>query len=545
MKPLKDCEFTAFISYAHADDVAWFGWVRQFRDELERSLSAMLRGTRLPRMHLSGENGPVAGALSQELQERVAKAFAMVIVVHDNYAQSTWCLKELEYFKSLFGDDGFRQRLYIIALSESAMAAVSGGKDWQRLLPDSDQVWLPFYDQSDRARPVDVYLAPGLVAPAFRAPFERLRSDFAAKLRQAVADDAALRGAAAGSAPAPTPSSLSSVASTSTAAGQIVDVILPSLNAGPLAAQAHPSPAAVGTVLLGFVPKESETALTASRQALQAAGLTVRPIAQDVVYGDFSEFAQAQHLVLPFDDAPPMMPIVGVGGHLMVLRDAWLKQGRPETQLHWLDLRTAPPQSAQWQGAAAYVASLGQAGCSVQTLLRQLLPAAAATSPAPAQAVRIYIESNRHERTLWEPLGEQIRLKWQKVCEELAPGRVPPLTLRARGLPVEEIDRFPNLDDADGVVLLWGRKTSEALVAQINKVEGKLSNGAHVPPGIVAYLMPPQAATEPVPAWGWQVLRFLAADENNIDVVDEERDELTRFLRKVYKRRQQRDTEGL
>ena len=77
MKPLKDCEFTAFISYAHADDAAWFGWVRQFRDELERSLAAMLRGVRLPRMHLSGENGPVAGALSQELQERVAKAFAM------------------------------------------------------------------------------------------------------------------------------------------------------------------------------------------------------------------------------------------------------------------------------------------------------------------------------------------------------------------------------------------------------------------------------------------------------------------------------------
>ena len=534
MKPLKDCEFSAFISYAHADDAAWFGWVRQFRDELERSLGAMLRGVRLPRMHLSGENGPVAGALSRELQERVASAFAMVIVVHDNYAQSQWCLKELEYFKSLFGDDGFRQRLYIVALSENAMAAVAGGKDWQRMLPDADQVWLPFYDEADRGRPVDVYLAPGLVSPAFRVPFERLRTDFAAKLRRAVADEAESRGVplAAPTAEAPAPFM------------QVVDVLLPG-PPGPSAPGAvAPVAADLGPVLLGFVPKGSEAALTSCRQALAAAGVQLQLLTQDVVYGSFAEFEQAQHLVLPFDDLPPLMPIVGAGGHLQMLRDAWLKQGHPEANLHWLDLRAAPSFPAQWQGAAAYVGSLGKPVVTVQSLLRQWRPAAPSAAPAQAQPVRIYIESNRHERTLWEPLGEQIRLKWQAVCAEMAPGRVPPLTLRARGLPVEDIDRFPNLDDADGVVLLWGRKTSEALVAQINKVEGKLSNGAEVPPGIVAYLMPPQAATEPVPAWGWQVLRFMAADENNIDVVEEERDELTRFLRKVFKRRLQRDTGG-
>ena len=325
MKPLKDCEFTAFISYAHADDTAWYGWVRHFRDELERSLGAMLRGVRLPRMHLSGENGPIAGALSHQLQDRVAKAFAMVIVVHDNYAQSTWCLKELEYFKSLFGDDGFRQRLYIVALSESAMAAVSGGRDWQRLLPDSDQVWLPFYDEADRTRPVDVYMAPGLVSPAFRVPFERLRADFAAKLKQAVADDLSPRMAQATRALPPkldTP---------------IIDVLLPGLPAATASAPsagAAPSqvPADLGQVLLGFVPKGSEPALTACRQALQAAGVQLLPITQDVVYGSFAEFEQAQHLVLPFDDAPPMMPIVGAGGHLQVLRDAWLQQGRPAAQ---------------------------------------------------------------------------------------------------------------------------------------------------------------------------------------------------------------------
>ena len=86
------------------------------------------------------------------------------------------------------------------------------------------------------------------------------------------------------------------------------------------------------------------------------------------------------------------------------------------------------------------------------------------------------------------------------------------------------------------VVLLWGEKTSDAPVAQINKVENKMAPGRDAAPGIVAYLMPPQQASEPIPAWGWQVLRFDARDEDTIDVVAEERVELSRFLRKVLRR---------
>lgn len=412
MNLLRDSEYTAFISYAHADDVAWYNWVTQFRNELERSLGALLRGVRLPRMHLSGENGPVSGALSDELKARVAQSFAMVIVVHDNYAQSDWCLKELEYFKSLFGDEGLRQRLYIVAMSEPAMQAVTGSPAWQQLLPGAEQLWTPFFDPAERGKPLDIYLAPGLVSPDFRRPFERLRSDFAAKLRTA-----------AGTAARPE---------------RIAHLAVTDVPAAPTALAAIPD------------------------------------------------------IVLPPLDEPPST----------AARDP-----RPAPQ-------PAPSQALM-------------------------------SSPAPRRGVRLYIESNRHERTLWEPLGEQIRNRWERLCQQLAPDEVPPLSLRTRGLPVEEIDRYPNLDDADGVVLLWGRKTSEALVAQINKVENKLAPGRDCPPGIVAYLMPPQLATEPIPAWGWQVLRFNALDEGQIDVVAEEDDDLDRFLQKVFFRLRQRSNRGV
>lgn len=510
MKALKDCEFTAFISYAHADDAAWFDWVTQFRNELERSLQALLRGVRLPRFHLSGENGPVAGLLSAELKKRIDNSYAMIIVVHENYAQSDWCLKELEYFQTLFGDDGFRQRLYIVAMSETAITSVTQAPTWKRLMPGGEQLWIPFYEPGDTSRPLDIYLAPGLVAPAFRMPFERLRSDFAAKLKKAALET-----------PAPA----------------MVPVSQPAPAAAPAA-----TPPGRGEVLLGFVAQGSAGAAAAAVATLKQQGIPARLLAQDAVFSDFADLATAQHLVLAFDDTPPMLTTLAAGGHLEVQREAWQRKGKPLEALSWLDLRAEPPSRLEWSGAAAWVAAQpGVQPLGLAALADRLLPKAAAQPQAQAQAVRIYIESNRYERTLWEALGEQIRRKWDEVCQHFAPQRVPPLALRTRGLPVDQIDSFPNLDDADGVVLLWGRKTSEALVAQINKVETKMAPGRDAAPGIVAYLMPPQHSSEPVPAWGWQVLRFNASDEEAIAVVDEEGDQLTRFLKKVFERRLQRD----
>jgi hypothetical protein len=513
---LQDCEFSAFISYAHADDEAWFHWVSQFRDELERGLGALLRGVKVPRLHLSGENGPVAGVLSEELKERIAASFAMIIVVHDNYAQSDWCLRELEYFHALFGERGLRERLYIVAMGESPMLAVSGGRTWQRLLPGGEQLWIPFFEEQDRNRPREVYLAPGLVSPAFRVPFERLRAHLADKLRTSAQER---RERVLVDPPPPEAAPATGGAGRAIGdRGVVIDTV----------------PAVVApAVLLGFVPTAAVAAATAAVQALSARGQPARLLTQDAVFAEFADFDAADHLVLPFDDSPPMLTTFSPGGHLQLQRDAWLKKGRPVANLHWLDLRpgTSP--------APAEVLALGAEPLPLPALLDRLAPQRAAPPPAP-QPVRIYIESNRHERTLWEPLGLQIQQQWERVCQRLAPDRRPPLNLRARGLPVEQIDAYPSLDDADGVVLLWGKKTSEALVAQINKVEMKLAPGRDTAPGIVAYLMPPQLSSEPVPAWGWQVLRFDARDEAAIDVIADERSELEQFLEKVFKRHQQR-----
>jgi hypothetical protein len=383
MKHFEECEFSAFISYAHADDDAWFSWITQFHEELLIALRALLRGVRVPPLHLSGENGPVSGALSDELKKRIAASFALIIVVHDNYAQSEWCLKELEYFKSLFGDDGFRERLYIVALSQKWMNVVAQKPDWQRLCPYPDQLWIPFYQKLDDDKPVDIHMGK-VISQDFKEPFLKLREDLVRKIKEDMAKPA--------------------------------QPAKPEIPARP-------------------IKPESE------------------PVPEDTLYG----------ISRPADQPPP---------------------------------------------------------------------------PKGDEPVRIYIESNQNERGLWEPLGKQIEKKWDAIVGHLQ--IVPPLHVRAWGLPVDHIDKWPKLDDADGVVLLWGRKTGDALVAQIDKVERKLS-GRNVAPGIVAYLIPPHRNPDaPMPAWGWKVLRFDTKGEENIDVMQEEADDLEKFLVKVLERSRHR-----
>ena len=337
------------------------------------TLPTRLRGVPVPKVHLSGKNGPVAGDLGDELRGRIADSFAMILVVHDNYAESGWCQQELAYFKSLFGDEGFRERLYIFALSQSAMEQVMATDAWKQLSPGANLVYMHFFQDDDPDMPIGIYSDKGIVANAFWTPFVRLREDFAKKIK---ADCEAGSGRA------------------------------------PLAASVSASAAFAGT-------------------------LTAKP-------------------------APPAID----------------------------------------------------------------------------DSVRIYIESNQNEVDHWESVGAQAVKSWDAVVAGMA--LAPPLYVRPSGLPMDRIDQYPQLDDADGVILLWGQKTSDSLVAQIRKVEQKLS-GRDLAPGVVAYLMPPQGvADQALSAFGWPVVRFNAPQAQGIEVVAQDAPKLEAFLRKVLERKQQR-----
>lgn len=357
----RECEYSAFISYSHDDDRAWNKWVTSFGKELQLTLPSRLRKTSMPvKVHLSGINGPASGELSAELRQRISRSFAMILVVHESYVESGWCQQELEFFRSQFGEIGLRERLYILALSKTAIEALVAQPAWKHLVPGGELVWLPFYRELQPDMPISIYsdAQPDLVTNTFWEPFVRFREDLVGKIKSNVAP----------------------------------------------------------------VPRSNAT---------------------------------------PTDDI-----------------------------------------------------------------------------------VRIYIESNQNEVDHWEAIGKAVVKCWERITQQMT--IAPPLYLRPTGLQIEKIDQGALLEDADGVILLWGAKTPDSLDAQMGKVEGKLA-GPHLTPRIVAYLTPPQAAAEqPIPAWRWPIFRFdtRAGTADGFQVAPADAAGLDGFLRSALARKRARGNEG-
>lgn len=362
-RPFSECRYYAFFSYSVPDDEGWNQWVSCFKDELFYSLPSRLRGIKLPPIFMCGDNPVVSGVLNEHLEDNVRDSFSLFLFVHDNYLESKWCLKELEYFKKHFGEQGFRYRLYVIAMSEGTINTLTGRADWKEICPFEGQSWMPFFQVAKPNRPIPIYSGDNnsaegkrrVVSNAFWESFVEIREELADKIRSAAAK---------------------------------------------------------------------------SKQA---------------------------------------------------------------------------------------------------------------AAPAPSEDpknVRVYIESNERQETYWEPLAKQVTLSWdQLVASEHVE---PSLYVRPTGLPMNEINNRPYLDDADGVVLLWDKKTPDSLVAQITTVEGKLS-GKTAAPGIIAYLMEPGGkAPEANRVLNWQVLRFEPDSQGGLHIADQDSTALVIFLTKVLERKRQR-----
>ena len=498
MKQIRDCAYSAFVSYANEDDDSWSGWVSDFKRQLAQVVPSRARVAGVPPVFFGKDTPAVAGRLSDTLKKAVASSFAMVIVVHESYAKSDWCLKELEYFRELFGEDGFLDRLYVVAMSKDAIESVEKKDTWKRLCPNRDQVWLPFFqaDNPNDPMPMRLDTDEGKSVPSteFLQRFNRLASDLALKITRSA-----------------------------------------ELASPPVGLQVDPPPP-TGGVLLGVTTPELADAVASFRTALLSLGVRAESLSREALFGEFPDFDAAQRLVLPFNNAQPMLSAVP-GGHLALQRDAWRQRGKPADSLLWLDLCHVPAAQPARAEQAAFVAALVSQALQRDALLTRLggkPPASDAAAGGDSDAVRIYIESNQNERLLWKPLGEQIRKKWDRLIagKQIAP----PLVVVPRGLPIDEFESSMTLDDADGVVLFWGKKESSSLVPQINKVEARW-RGSDLPPCIVAYLTPPQPWRDyPMPSYVWQVLRFEAAVEEDIDVVPGDTQELDRFLLDILTR---------
>lgn len=370
-RPFASYRYSAFISYATYDDADWNSFVSFFTNELDLSLSSRVRMSdiKVPSAHLSGLRPVVAGRLSAKLRENVDASYAMFLFVHDHYLTSEWCLRELEYFKSLFGDDGFRERLYVIAMSQSAITELTSRQQWKDLCPFEDQVWVEFFRSDEPEEPLQIYAINtrsqnSFVVNPFWDLFVKVRKDLAEKIRSTVEKERR--------------------------------------------APSYPS-------------------VAVERVTLQ---------------------------------------------------------------------------------------------------------------PEDEKLVRVYIEGNKDKERYCQSLGHQIESSWERVVATLPVE--PRLYLRPTGIEMNEIIQRPMLDDADGVVLVWGEKTPESLAAQIKNVEPKLS-GPNYAPGVIAYVTDsPNELPADTSVGNWNVVRFEARADGSASVLQEDAPVLEAFLKNVLMRKRRR-----
>lgn len=189
---LSEYEYSAFISYAFDDDKAWEGWISTFGAKLDEMLAPRLGRVGVKKLPaFRPANGLPQGLLSEELRSAVRKSFAMMVFVHNNYVTSDWCLKELEYFREAFGQEGFHTRLYIIAMSEPDMRLLRQTEAWRTLFPE-DQISKDFFQKTPQNdRPIDIYIQTALNQGAvmnadFKNRFFDIREHLANAVRQCV-----------------------------------------------------------------------------------------------------------------------------------------------------------------------------------------------------------------------------------------------------------------------------------------------------------------------------------------------------------------------
>lgn len=189
-------EFSIFISYAQADDAAWFDWVTEFGHELRLTLPARLRSIELPGICMDGVGEREEASPGEERRRRIERSFAMVVVVHEHHAQGEACVRDLKHFRLHVGEPGWRERVSLVAMSEAAMRRLTERADWQALFEPDEPVWARFFDEEHPESPVAIYAASsrqrGVVSERFWNPFVKLREALAKQIK-ATADSAAAR----------------------------------------------------------------------------------------------------------------------------------------------------------------------------------------------------------------------------------------------------------------------------------------------------------------------------------------------------------------
>lgn len=501
-----ECEYALFVSFAHMDNRVEDGWVAALKMALFQRLGNL---GEIPQkeIYFSDEQALVAGTLGHQLRQRVARSFAMLLVVGPHYVESDWCEQELEFFQQHF-PGGAESRLYIAVMSEAALKKVQEGAAWKATV-HSDSVWTPMYRETSRNRPLEHRLPTGDFHPTFRnAAFgladklvEEIRADWSASA-------ADLRSEAAKS----------------------DRLVLP---VGAASGSAAPRMrVAIAPYTPTFEASGKWQPIASLQQSLQNAGAEVRILSSTVLASyDPSDgsplrdaLRNADVLVGPILDEKPMRSDL-VGGHTSILVQEWEALKKPTKDLVWYRPESpdrpavppAPEKHRAWLGALAPVC------ISPQAVVNLLFGA------GTSDVIRVYIEENPFV-PIWG-LSYVLEEAWKALQKS---GEQRP-KLKCVPLRLNRMDDVPK--DVAAVVLLdaKGYTPKQSLRARQSEIEKLFPKSTPAYPGLVALVFtPPPPDNKPDHDWG-DVTFYRSEVDNELKLDDDSRIWLNDFLNQMWR----------
>jgi hypothetical protein len=490
-----DCEFSLFISYAHRDNKANEGWVLTLKNAIYDRFYNLKKGIPLKEIHFSEENGPDGGTLGFELEDRVQRSFAMLLVVGEKYIESDWCEKELALFSKVF-PDRTNTRLYIAVMGESYLKIAEKGALWREVVAP-DQLWTKMYRDQYTDRPLEHRLNGGGLPPNFRDAAYKI----ADRLIKEIEEDWALSKAN------------SNVSTTDTSGVKPASWVQKSNPKKPMCV-------AIGPHTKSFDTRGIQQPMVLLQQVLEAAGADVIVLDRDLLssYDPVDGtplrpmLGDVDVLVVPLLDERPLRPDLP-GGHASILTREWAALKKPQKSLVWY----RPPFSDVPPGDAADTHHLDAFKplapvCTTPQALVNLLFGAGASD-----VIRVYIE--KHDSVPMYGLGELLVKAWaefRKTSGENLPN------LKFEAIRISQLEKI--LDDVPrdvaAIVLLHpkGHISKTSLRDKEKIIEESFPKSSPFYPGLVALVFsPPKPTSDPKPDHSWGDVTVYRG-ENDVDL---------------------------
>ena len=372
-----DCEYTAFISYSSADsDLYDGGWAIRFGAEFKKKINAKL--SRLPggaKKSYLFENDPIiSGDLTEKLETEISDSFVMVILVGEQYLESTVCLKECEYFVK---NSNSKERLFIISLANSITKKLTN--NWSRYINiNYTPAFIPFYSDDENNRPLKLYKTTSIGKPERNDQYEKILS-------------------------------------------LLVDKIALQINSNVNSSYKFPNPPQLPLqndstkILIGVTTEDLIEESESLKNLLLQNNLDVTLFSRKKFYrmrlDELSrEYEKYAYLILIYSKYIPDMGIYGDGGHLKFQQDACLS----DNKILWLSnkIQEIVDDDLATGNDLEYLSKIDALSNSYASKIDLLKELKSLTNMTSDKVFRLYIEKNNNEGTEWRLLGNRINKIW-------------------------------------------------------------------------------------------------------------------------------------